>query len=578
MRRLALLFLLAVGAGAGLVATVAGADDTRTYKLEMYNAFGIVEESDMRVSGVNVGSVTSLDVNADKRAVVTVEVSGDLAVLGDETECESSPQSLLGEYFLDCSPAGEPLPDGATIPASQVSQNVQPDLVQNTMREPFKLRLQLLLNEFGTALAGNGDALNEAIRLGAPALTELEEVTGILAGQNELIRDLNVNSERVSGELARVRDQVVRFVDEAEDVARTALERREDVSAGFDRFDDYVAELGPTLRQLGETAREQTPLLTDLRGAAPELYRLSVSLPRFQRASERSLDTLGDAAVVGERALRRGRDEIKLLAQAGRNAPAAAEILADLVRDLDDPRRVVEINDLAARTTGRTSELPGTRNTMGYTGFEALLNYPYYQSLAINQFDRGGHTLHIGLQEVFSGACGAFSSGHSVTTGEPGVPTDAGATTTDFLELPRCATWLGPNQPGINDDLGLPPYDPSVCPNGTAPERARAELCDPAGASGASGRERARAARGGRGGDRGGTAPGGPGADPGPGDGLPIDPGQIQDDLEDLLDLPKNALDDLGLGGKGGGKKGLGGLGKGADKAADDLLDFLLGP
>ena len=576
MRRIAAILLVAV-AGAGLVAAVAGADDARTYKIEMYNAFGIVEEADMRITGVNVGSVTDLTVNEDKRAVVTVEISGELAELGDETTCSSSPQSLLGEYFLDCDPAGEPLPDGGTIPASRVSQTVQPDLVQNTMREPFKLRLQILINEFGTALAGNEDALNEAIRLGAPALTELEEVTEILAGHNELIRDLNDNSERVSGELARVRNQIVDFVDEAEDVASTALERRDDVSTGFDRFDDYIAELQPTLAQLGETAREQTPLLEDLRGAAPELFRLSESLPPFQRASERSLTSLGSAARVGERALRRGRDELELLAEAGKKAPATAEILADLLRDLDDPRRVVEINDLAEGTTGRTGERAGTRNTKGYTGLEGLLNYAYYQSLALNQFDRGGHTLHIGLQEVFSGACGAFTSGRNPTTGDYGVPTDAGGTTTEFSELPKCGTWLGPNQPGINEDLGLPKYHPSVCPNGTAPARARTELCD-SGDPALAGRSALSQA-----GSRGGARAPGTGADPPSADSggtaPPIDPDEIRNQLEDLLDLPGSALDDLGLGGKGkGGKQGLGGLGQGAGQAADDLLDFLFTP
>ncbi len=71
------------------------------------------------------------------------------------------------------------------IPASRVSQTVQPDLVQNTMREPFKQRFRLLINEFGTGLSGNSEALNEAIRLGAPALTDLKEVTETLRSQRE---------------------------------------------------------------------------------------------------------------------------------------------------------------------------------------------------------------------------------------------------------------------------------------------------------------------------------------------------------------------------------------------------------
>ena len=288
-----------------------------------------------------------------------------------------------------------------------------------------------------------------------------------------MIRAFNVHSEKVSGELAADRDRIVEFVDEAEDVASTALERREDVSRGFDLFDDYIDELRPTLAQLNDTARQQTPLLADLREAAPELHRLSISLPTFQRASEDSLRSLGDAAVVGRRALTRGRDELELLAEAGKHAPVTTEMLADFLRDVDDPRRAVEINDLAEATTGRTSEQPGTRNTKGYTGLEGLLNYPYYQALAINQFDRGGHSLHVNLYEYQTGPCGSFSAGRDPATGEPGIPAAGGGTTTDFLEIARCATWLGPNQPGINEDLGLPPYDPSVCPSGTAPEHAR---------------------------------------------------------------------------------------------------------
>ena len=52
----------------------------------MYNAFGIVEGSDVRIAGVNAGTVTGLDINAAKRAVVTVELSGELGELGDRDQ------------------------------------------------------------------------------------------------------------------------------------------------------------------------------------------------------------------------------------------------------------------------------------------------------------------------------------------------------------------------------------------------------------------------------------------------------------------------------------------------------------
>src|SRR5688500_10981384 len=138
MRRIALICAsIALFAGVAVAAAGAG-EETHTYRVEMYNAFGLVNGSEVRVAGVNVGTITDLTVSPRKRAVLTIELEGDLARLGDLTTCESSPQSLIAEYFLDCEPRGEPLPEGGLIPASRVKQTVQPDLVANTMREPFR--------------------------------------------------------------------------------------------------------------------------------------------------------------------------------------------------------------------------------------------------------------------------------------------------------------------------------------------------------------------------------------------------------------------------------------------------------
>jgi len=310
MRRIALIATLLIGLGAGL-ASSAGADDAQVYEIEMYNAFGIVTGSNVRIAGVEAGSVTDLAINDKKRALVTVELSGDLGTLGEDTECSSEPQSLIAEYYLNCAPSGPPLeedddaddPD-ADIPASQVAQTVQTDLVQNTLREPFKRRLQLLINEFGTALAGNPETLNEAIRLGAPALTELQEVTEILASQNRIITDLNVNSDRVIGRLAERREDVVRFVQEARDTAEISLSRRDDLSRNFEILDDFLVELTPVLGDLEVLANAQVPLLTDLRAAAPDLNTLATTLPAFNAASQISLESLGKASVVGDQATR----------------------------------------------------------------------------------------------------------------------------------------------------------------------------------------------------------------------------------------------------------------------------------
>jgi ABC-type transporter Mla subunit MlaD len=597
MRRIGFTAFLLVATAAAFVSTAAGGEDERTYTIEMYNAFGIVENSDVRVAGVNAGSVTSLDINEDKRAVVTVKLSGPLAELGEDTTCSSEPQSLIAEYFIDCQPDGPPIeesgdPENPDIPATAVEQTVQNDLVQNTLREPYSRRLQLLINEFGTALAGNPEKLNEAIRLGAPALTELEKVLRIMGQQNRIIRDLNVDSDVIIGRLTDRREDVVGFIEEARDTAAASAERRDDLSRDFELLDDFLVELNPTLEDIETLASEQQPLLSDLRASAPGLNRLALNLPGFNASTEDSLRTLGDAGTVGRKALNRGKEELDALADAGRNATSVAEMLADFFRDIDDPRRAVEIDDRAEATTGRTTKAPGTRDTMGYTGMEGLLNYAYYQTGSLNQFDQVGHLLHFSLYYIFTGPCGEFTSGRDHETGEPGVPAAGGGTTTNILEADPCIAWSGPNQPGINQEIEIDPYDPSVCPSGTKPAHAAQTLCGPGVLrDGDAGKRKRKRGEGGdsRKGDATAT-PGtaNPGGGPSPGGPLPGG-GNLPKDLDDLLDLPRselsglpdkvlNAIKDLGGGGKKGSGGGGSGGGGGGGGGVNDLLDFLLGP
>lgn len=573
MRRLALILATLAAAFSVCLKTVAGADDTRTYRIELLNAFGVFKGSDIRIAGVRSGVVTDIEINEKKRAEVTFEVTGELATLGDETTCTTEPQSLIAEFFIDCRPKGEPMPENSLIPASRVEQSIQNDLLFNTFRESYRERLRLIVNELGTAMASNADNLNDAIRLAVPALTDFREVTRILANQRREIDRLNVNAEQVISRLAARRGEVTAAIAEGRDAAEATASRSADLSTDVDALDDFLAELDPTLAELGATAREGTPLLAGLRTAAPGLNELAGRLPAFNAASEDAIVALGEAAVPGHRALVHGRDEIRDLAEAGRNAPASAEILGDFVDDLDDPRRVVEEDERAERSCDdKTLACWGTgrKGPTGYTGIEALLNYVYYQSGAINQFDSFGHFLNFNVFDVGGGPCGGFNAG-------PDVPARDGGRTTDITEAHGCVSWIGENQPDVNLDLGLPRYDNSVCPDGST----ELSLCDPAisthdtggyvdrGAadetfeSAATGRPGAAGEGPGGGGIAADTGPGG---DAGPGGLLPpLLPEDEAEVLEDLLDRP----------GAGGGGSGPGG--GPSDQATENLLDFLYG-
>ena len=188
-------------------------------------------------------------------------------MLGDETECSSEPQSLIAEYFIDCQPAGDAAARRRHGPAAGHARPSRTTSSLNTLRLPYKQRLQLLINEFGTALAGNPENLNEAIRLGAPALQDLHKALKMLADQNTVIAQLNVDSDEIIGKLAARSDGRRRVRRRRRATPRRPRpQRRDDLSTDFDLLDDALRELGPTMAELEDVARETTPLLADLRG------------------------------------------------------------------------------------------------------------------------------------------------------------------------------------------------------------------------------------------------------------------------------------------------------------------------
>jgi phospholipid/cholesterol/gamma-HCH transport system substrate-binding protein len=513
MRRIALTFALLAGL-AGTVVSVAGAGDSRSYQVELFNAFGIVKGSELRVAGAKAGTVTGLDITPQKTAMLTVSEDGSFPPFKSDASCSSEPQSLLAEYFLNCDPGTSTQELNGPIPAARNKTTVQPDLANNTLRMPFRQRLQLLINEFGTALDSNAGNLNAAIRAGAPALQQLKQVLNILGKQNHTIADLNLNADTIFQQLANRRQDVVNFIDNAGRTAAISAERSSDLSKNFDLLDNFLAELKPTMFQLGRVADANTPLLTDLQAAAPQLNLLGKRLPPFNRGAEQSLTALGRAGHVGKFALANSHEEIAALNQTSTKAAPAANQVATFLQSIDNPANATE-EDACARWDLR--ELPGEADRRvqlldqklgttlhgdqtvrckwgngspagsnpsggnpGYTGMEGLLNYAYIQTNSLNLFDELGHALGITIVE-FPGnpatQCG-YQTG-------PTVSARGGGSTTNPLDYSECAGILGPNQPGINYGTNpsglfgnLPPYDPSVCPEGSRVP----QICDPNGA------------------------------------------------------------------------------------------------
>ena len=184
MKRILLSGAVLIAAGAFLVLSTGasnGGSANGTYKIELDNAFGLTSGADFKVAGVKAGTIKSIDlpqgcVNGDVtkcHALVTVQVSQPgLGSFHSDAFCQSRPQSLIGEYFVECQPGtkGAVLKAGSTIPVSHTQSTIPADLLANIMRMPYRERLTLIINELGAAVAGRSGDLAAALRRAVPAL------------------------------------------------------------------------------------------------------------------------------------------------------------------------------------------------------------------------------------------------------------------------------------------------------------------------------------------------------------------------------------------------------------------------
>jgi phospholipid/cholesterol/gamma-HCH transport system substrate-binding protein len=386
MRRvLVIVALTAVVATAGVLAGAGGGSHYRVRAIFDSAAF-VVKGEDVKIAGVRVGRIDDLQVTDDKKAAVVLDITNPgYQDFRTDATCKIRPQSLIGEQFVECSPTqvrastDQPAPklrriedgDGEgqyLLPSNRTSTSVALDLIGNINRLPVRQRLTLIINELGVGLAGRGDDLNDVLRRSAPALQELDKVLDLLADQNRTLARLARDSDADLAPLARERKHVTGFITSSQKAAAATAARGAALEQTLQKFPGFLAELRPTMRRLGDLAGQATPVVGDLHDAAADINELTRQLGPFSAASTPALTRLGEVGEPGIPALQASLPIVKDLGSfAKRLRPVGAQ-LADVLQSF-------QRND----------------------GVQRLMDYVYYQALAVNGFDTVSHYLRAGL-------------------------------------------------------------------------------------------------------------------------------------------------------------------------------------
>src|SRR6201986_93842 len=419
-----------------------------TYKIEFQNAFGLVTGADFKVAGVPAGSIKAINLDQKSlNAVVTIQVSRTgFGQFHQDATCQSRPESLIGEYFVDCNPgtSGPVLKAGATIPVSHTQSTIPADLLQDTMRLPYRQRFTLIVNELGAAAAGRSGDIEAALHRAVPALDETDNLLNLLANDSGTLQALTKDSNSVITALANNSKNVNKFIDVAGKTAADTATQQGNLRVSLQRLPGLLQQLKPTIAQLGTTVTTNEPVLQNLNQESGQIDRLLTDLPAFSKSAKPAIKSLGKASVTGKAAVTAATPTGKGLNAFAKPPPELGGNLAIVLHDLDDPSRAVEPD-------------PRSPGGKGFTGLEALLGYVFNQTLAVNAYGPEGHILTV--DAFVSPMCSAYATPATIAL----------AIKQYGSSYRQCYSWLGPNQPGVNETDPSDPSAPVPDPGGAPP-------------------------------------------------------------------------------------------------------------
>jgi ABC-type transporter Mla subunit MlaD len=503
--------LVAVGAFLALTLGSSSTGSGSTYKIELQDAFGLVNGGDFKVAGVRAGKIQSIELckydsgahcqnNLD--AVVTVSVNRKgFGQFRSDAFCQSRPQSLIGEYFLDCDPGSsgrvlKACPSSqCTIPVDHTQATIPADLVQNIMQLPYRQRFSLIINELGAAVAARSMDIQSALRRADPALAETDNLLALLANDATTIRNLNVAANTVITALANNNKDVQRFIVEANKASQASASPQANpascgysaaahcIEATWQKLPGFLEQLRPALAKLGAASDAQDVVFSNLNAAASNLHRFFTDLVPFSNASRVSI-ACGEN---GQAACPQGGASLGSLSATGISAVRAANpTVADLRRftgptgcDVQSKKifnclpelaqnLAITLNWLDSRKHAVEPDARSPAGGVGYTGLEGVLQYVFNITNAVNTFTTWGHQLAV--DGFANSTCSPYATPQTIANNIAQYKSAGGDLNSFNAQNPRtCYAWTGPNQQGVNEpdptwnSKDKTPANPSPC-------------------------------------------------------------------------------------------------------------------
>jgi len=308
----------------------------KSYEITAYfpEATQLATESDVRIGGVSVGKVKSIQlapedkrVNGQDTTQATIEIDPQFAPISSDARAILRQKTLLGETYVELTSGTKPgtgppvslgssgggsaaetqnvhsIPEGGTLGVGQTQNATQIDEIFNALDKQTRVAFQQWQKNAAVAINGRSVDLNDSFGNLGPFLGDATNVLHVLRSQRTalqgLVRDtgtvFNALSERnqeLAGSITNSNQAFGALANQNQALAETfrilpVFEHESRLT--LERLDSFQANTRPLIQKLLPVANDISPTLRSIRELSPQLKSLFINLKPLINASQKGL-------------------------------------------------------------------------------------------------------------------------------------------------------------------------------------------------------------------------------------------------------------------------------------------------
>lgn len=256
----------------------------------------LAEQSDVRISGVNVGHVITLKYDKDGRAHVTIEIASKYAPIRSNMHAILRQKTLLGETYVQLKPesAGAPvLPDGAQLPNAQVEPAVTLDDILATLTPQTRRSFQIWMQSLAEGLGGRGEEINSSFAVLQPFVEDSNKLVAVANSQEGALTASIHNTGVVFDALTAREGQFRGLISNGERTFHAFAQSSQAFAEAFRELPAFERNGQTALRSLDSFATDTVPLYNQLRPFEEQLTPLLEAVKPFTPPFNSLLTSLG---------------------------------------------------------------------------------------------------------------------------------------------------------------------------------------------------------------------------------------------------------------------------------------------